>query len=115
MKEFFIISSIYLLLVVFDGIQAIRKDNKWSKVWRQEQNTPAVKWKRNIAHKVEHHNRLKVEASDNKNDSDSSQKKRQFVPGVPNLCAGCLNFPHPHIHRIIVHHHPGRSIAFRAL
>ena len=111
MKEFFIVSSIYVFLVVFVGTQAIREDNKWSKVWRQEQNTPAVKWKRNIAHKVKHHNRLKVEESNNKN--NSSQKKRQFVPGVPNLCAGC--FPHPHIHRIIVHHHPGRSIAFRAL
>jgi len=113
MKDLFIISSIYVFLVVFDGALAIRKDNKWSKVWRQEQNTATVKWKRNVAHKAKHDNRLKVEASNNK--SDFSQKKRQFVPGVPNLCPGCLNFPHPHIHRIIVHHHPGRSIAFRAI
>lgn len=113
MKELFIISSIYVFLVVFDGTEAIREGNKWSKVWRQEQNIATVKWKRNIAHKPKHNNRLKVEASHQKN--DASQKKRQFVPGVPNLCPGCLNFPHPHIHRIIVHHHPGRSIAFRAL
>ena len=113
MKELFIISSIYVFLVLFDGTEAISDDNKWSKVLLHKQNTATVKWKRNAAHKAKHHNRLNTEVSNNKN--DVSQKKRQFVPGVPNLCPGCLNFPHPHIHRIIVHHHPGRSIAFRAL
>lgn len=107
MKELFIISSIYVFLVVFDGTEAIRDDNKWSKALRHEQNTATVKWKRNAAHKAKHHNRLKAEASNNKN--HVSQRKRQFVPGVPNLCPGCLNFPHPHIHRIIVHHHPAHS------
>lgn len=106
MKELFIILSFYVTIFLLHGTEAKREGNGWSRDWRLEQNT--VKWKRNLAHKSKHNKRLKVATSHKTN--DASQRKRQFVPGVP-----FLNFPHPHIHRIIVHHHPGRSIGFRAL
>lgn len=108
MKELFIILTFYILIFVLHGTEAIREGNKWSKDWRQEQNVNTVKRKRNLAHKPKHNKRLKVAPSHEKN--DASQRKRQFVPGMP-----FLNFPHPHIHRIIVHHHPGRSKGFPAL
>lgn len=107
MKELFTILSFYVLIFLLHGTEAKREGNGWSKDWRQERNVDTVKWKRNLAHKSKHNKRLKVAASHKTN--DASQRKRQFVPGVP-----FLNFPHPHIHRIIVHHHPGRSIGFRA-
>ncbi|KAL9961552.1 hypothetical protein ACROYT_G030511 [Oculina patagonica] len=100
MKELFIILSLYVTIFLLHGTEAKREGNGWSRDWRLEQNT--VKWKRNLAHKSKHNKRLKVATSHKTN--DASQRKRQFVPGVP-----FLNFPHPHIHRIIVHHHPAHS------
>lgn len=108
MKELFIVLSFYLLIFVLHGIEATREGSKWSKDWRQEQHAATAKWKRNLAHKPKHNKKFKLTASHEKN--DASQRKRQFVPGVP-----FLNFPHPHIHRIIVHHHPGRSMGVGTL
>lgn len=108
MKELFIVLSFYILIFVLHGIEATREGSKWSKDRRQEQHAATVKWKRNLAHKPKHNKRLKLTASREKN--DASQRKRQFVPEIP-----FLNFPHPHIHRIIVHHHPGRSMGFGTL
>lgn len=103
MKELFIITSVLVLLVVIHGTEAIRGGRNGNKDRRQGQNAATHMWKRSSTHKSKHYEKLKKPSSHEK--KDASQRKRQFVPGLP-----FLNFPHPHIHRIIVHHHPGRSI-----
>lgn len=103
MKELFIFLSVYIILVVFHRTEAIRAGNKWIKHQNRERRFVKERWTRNnLANKGKDSKRLKLNASHGKN--DASQNKRQFVPEMP-----FLNFPHPHIHRIIVHHHPGRS------
>lgn len=102
MKVSFIILATLVLLVVIHKTEGIRENHSGSKSQRQGQNNAAAFWKRSSLHKSEQHKRLK-EATEHKI-NDVAQSKRQFVPGLP-----CLNCPFPHIHRIIVHHHPGRS------
>ena len=102
MKVSFIILANLVLLVVIHKTEGIRENHSGSKSQRQGQNNAAAFWKRSSLHKSEQHKRLK-EATEHKM-NDVAQSKRQFVPGLP-----CLNCPFPHIHRIIVHHHPGRS------
>lgn len=106
MKVSFIILAILVLLVVIHKTEGIRENHSGSKSQRQGQNNAAAFWKRSSLHKSEQHKRLK-EATKHKM-NDVAQSKRQFVPGLP-----CLNCPFPHIHRIIVHHHPGRFKCFR--
>lgn len=100
MKELFIFFSVYVLLVVFHGTDALR-GNKWIKHKNRERRLVERRTRSIVAHKAKVNERLKLNASQGKN--DASQNKRQFVPEMP-----FLNFPNPHIHRIIVHHHPGR-------
>lgn len=50
-------------------------------------------------------NLVRKEKGKDKNE-DASHMKRQFVPEMPAF----FNFPQPHIHRIIVHHHPGEWV-----
>ena len=106
MKVSFIILATLVLLVVIHKTEGIRENHSGSKSQRQGQNNAAAFWKRSSLHKSEQHKRLK-EATEHKI-NDVAQSKRQFVPGLP-----CLNCPFPHIHRIIVHHHPGRFKCFR--
>lgn len=62
------------------------------------------RWTRDNLVRKEKGKRLKLNSSDKK--ENASYMKRQFVPEMPAF----FNFPHPHIHRIIVHHHPGKWV-----
>lgn len=104
MKTLFLFHLVSLIFIFVHWTEAIRKETKWikqqSRQLRSENNKPT---KKNLQRKVKDNKSVKVNGSIDKH--DVLQRKRQFVPGMP-----FLNFPHPHIHRIIVHHHPGRSL-----
>ena len=103
MKEQFLFFSVYVIFFVFHGTEALRKDKKWIRRQNHERTSVNERWTRqNLESKAKGSKRLKLNASLGKD--DASQKKRQFVPDMP-----FFNFPHPHIHRIIVHRHPGGS------
>lgn len=103
MKELYIFLSIYVTFIVFYRTEAARKENEWMKQQSHARKSVNERWsKRNSEKTTKENKRLRLNASLERN--VASQKKRQFVPGIP-----FLNFPRPHIHRIIVHHHPGRS------
>ena len=98
MKEQFIFFSVYVIFIVFHGTEAL-----WIRRKNHERTSMNDRWtRRNLETKAKGSKRVKLNVSVGKD--DASQKKRQFVPDMP-----FLNFPHPHIHRIIVHRHPGRS------
>lgn len=107
MKTLFLFHLVFAVLIFFHWTQAIRKEAKWIKQenrqLKSENNNPT---KKGLQRKVKDNKSVKVNGSIEKH--DVLQRKRQFVPGMP-----FLNFGHPHIHRIIVHHHPGRSLAQR--
>ena len=96
MKEQFIFCSIFVISAVLYSAEAIREGNKWSR----HRKSANERWTRSDLASKTKDKRIKLNTSHGK--KDSLQKKRQFVPEMP-----FFNFPRPHIHRIIVHHHPG--------
>ena len=108
MKVPLVFNFILILFVLLHWTEAIRKDTKRIKLKNsQRKSVNESRTKKSLQRRVEDGKIFKVNASLGK--ENAMQEKRQFVPGVMPF----LNFPHPHIHRIIVHHHPGRSLTQR--
>ena len=107
MKTLFLFHLVFVVLIFFHWTEARRKEAKWIKQenhqLKSEKNNPT---KKSLQRKVKDNKSIKVNGSIERH--DVLQRKRQFVPDMP-----FLNFAHPHIHRIIVHHHPGRSLTLR--
>lgn len=103
MKTLFLFHLVFVVLIFFHWTEARRKEAKWIKQenhqLKSEKNNPT---KKSLQRKVKDNKSIKVNGSIERH--DVLQRKRQFVPGMP-----FLNFAHPHIHRIIVHHHPAHS------
>jgi len=66
----------------------------------------AKSWKKHDSH---HYKRSSKERSRNETKKNTSTSKRQFVYG------GMGPFGGPHIHRIIIHHHPGNVDLYNKL
>lgn len=104
MKVPLVFNFILILFVLLHWTEAIRKDTKRIKLKNsQRKSVNESRTKKSLQRRVEDGKIFKVNASLGK--ENAMQEKRQFVPGVMPF----LNFPHPHIHRIIVHHHPAHS------